>query len=379
MDIRKPKGVYRMRIMGYKDNDKGVTLIELVVVIAIMTTLTGLLVPQFMKYVSEKRQEACTENREAIVNVCEKMIYTSAGKPTGVNLSNLSTVVNDIVANNPVTGIPEEYQETLRSHWECPDHGTMTVTVVDGVIKCECSSSDHADKEVVADMITWSGSEAEMVDPNFGIPAYTPIPETPPTPEETPSGSTPSGHSSLVNTYWPYPNHADWQDPSKVVGGVGSSNPALLISVPSGKFPMRNANGTYAYYVAIDKNSTGTLKIDNMYAASPQLYLNGPNNEGVIACNGTEYTAESIVAAANSYPSLKETDDNSSHGINEWRFLISGGTIYDNGVNRYIYFHQGQEYANLPTVQNVANNGEGTGGINKYGNWYLMKRTDEVQ
>ena len=58
-------------------------------------------------------------------------------------------------------------------------------------------------------------------------------------------------------------------------------------------------------------------------------------------------------------------------------YLISGGTIYYNGTDRYIYFHQGQEYAKLPTANNIANNSEQSG--NKFGNWYRMKNTDEYQ
>ena len=36
-----------------KNFDGGVTLVELIVVIAIMTTLVGLTVPQFVRYISE--------------------------------------------------------------------------------------------------------------------------------------------------------------------------------------------------------------------------------------------------------------------------------------------------------------------------------------
>lgn len=355
-----------MIIKGSKVNNKGITLIELIVVAAIMTTLTGLLVPQFMKYVSDKRETACIENREAVVNICEKIVYS------GVPLSDLTTCVNTVVAGASYTSIPDEYQEALRSHWECPEHGTMTVTVNNGIIECTCTSHNDTGDQVVADMVTWSGAEIETYDPNFDIPAYTPVPD-PETPSGgTPSGHTPSGHHSIVDTYWPYPNHADWQNPSKVDGGIGSSNPALYISVPSGKFPMRNSNGTYAYYVAIDKNGTHSLKIDYMYAASPQLYLNGPNNEGVIACNGTEYTEESIKAAAENYAGLIE-EGTRSKSFNEQKYSIAGGTIYFNGVHRYIYFHQGQEYTVLPTVANTASD------VNKCGNWYLMKDTDELK
>lgn len=41
-----------------KDNKKGFTLIELIIAIAILVILTGLLAPQFMKYIEKSRRAA---------------------------------------------------------------------------------------------------------------------------------------------------------------------------------------------------------------------------------------------------------------------------------------------------------------------------------
>ena len=361
--------------MNRKRYNLGFSIIEFIVASAIIVTLTGLLVPQLMKYSRDKREDACLENREAVVNICEKIVYT------GVPLSNLADCVNTVRTGGAYSAIPAEYQEALRRHLECPDGGTMSVTVSGGVIFCTCSNPNHSDQDVRADMVTWSGGESETHDPSFDIPAYSPPPEadTPSGGGETPSGGG-SGPSVFTDGYWPYPDHVVWNDPSKVEGALDSSNPAVYIRVPSGKFAMRG--NTSQYYVAIYKNGNGTrvegtLKIYKSQADSPQAYLSQNDREAVIACNGTEYTNDTILDAIATNPSLVLAEDRDKP-LDQQRFFVAPGTIYDNGVDRYIMFHQTTDtnnvyelYVDLPT-QNKAN------GTNKYGNWYRMARDDEV-
>lgn len=53
----------------------GFSLIELIVVIAIMAVLVGLIAPQFVKQVQRKRCETCRHNREAILRIYERAVY----------------------------------------------------------------------------------------------------------------------------------------------------------------------------------------------------------------------------------------------------------------------------------------------------------------
>ena len=344
-----------------KSFDGGVTLVELIVVIAIMTTLVGLTVPQFVRYISDKRETACVENRDAVVNICEKMVYS------GVPLSQIQSCVNEIVTSGSATthSIPAEYEEALKSHWICSDGGTMSVTVnpTTGIITCECGV--HDTKEVVADVSTWGGVGDMTIDPSFNVPTVPVTPALPTTAPPTPTPDPPTP-APISDSYWPYLDDSRWDAAGRYSGAY------IYVNAPSGKFAMRNSSGVTTYYVMIDKNGDGKCKITYEHAFDPSYYLAGSDSECVIATNGTEYTYTSISEAARTVANLKKHSDDPNQTADTEEYLISGGTIYNNGTHRYIYFHQGQEYAKLPTVNNVGSN------TNKFGNWYLMKDTDEI-
>ena len=49
-----------------KKNNKGFSLVELIVVIAIMAVLVGVLAPQFIKYVEKSRESTDIQNAEQV-------------------------------------------------------------------------------------------------------------------------------------------------------------------------------------------------------------------------------------------------------------------------------------------------------------------------
>ena len=55
------------KLLNKKKNNKGFTLVELVIVIAILAILVGLLAPQYTKYVEKSRKSADANNLEEIV------------------------------------------------------------------------------------------------------------------------------------------------------------------------------------------------------------------------------------------------------------------------------------------------------------------------
>ena len=156
------KGVLFMTIMGRttfmrKDN-RGVSLIELITVVAIITTLSGLITPQLMKYVAQKREMACQEHREAIVNVCEKMVYGRQYPVSGLNGLTLDETNIGLLP----ASVPSEYKEDLKRHAQCPDGGTMRLTTSGVTVICTCSFHSGS---VSTDLTTWSGHAVSSEDP----------------------------------------------------------------------------------------------------------------------------------------------------------------------------------------------------------------------
>ena len=63
-----------------KMNNKGFSLVELIIVIAIMAILIAVLAPQYIKYVEKSRQSADLDNWQAIVNAIQ-VAYADVENP----------------------------------------------------------------------------------------------------------------------------------------------------------------------------------------------------------------------------------------------------------------------------------------------------------
>lgn len=59
------------KLLNKKKNNKGFTLVELVIVIAILALLVGLLAPQYTKYVEKSRKAADADNLEEMVKAVQ--------------------------------------------------------------------------------------------------------------------------------------------------------------------------------------------------------------------------------------------------------------------------------------------------------------------
>ena len=54
-----------------KMNDKGFSLVELIIVIAIMAVLVVVLAPQYLKYVERSRNSTDLQNATSVVTACQ--------------------------------------------------------------------------------------------------------------------------------------------------------------------------------------------------------------------------------------------------------------------------------------------------------------------
>lgn len=71
------------KLLNKKKNNKGFTLVELVIVIAILAILVGLLAPQYTKYVEKSRKSADVDNMNEMVKAVQVYAVDQGTKDGG--------------------------------------------------------------------------------------------------------------------------------------------------------------------------------------------------------------------------------------------------------------------------------------------------------
>lgn len=80
------------KLLNKKKNNKGFTLVELVIVIAILAILVGLLAPQYTKYVEKSRKSADASNMDELVKAIQVYATDNAITLTGTDKEKTFTI-----------------------------------------------------------------------------------------------------------------------------------------------------------------------------------------------------------------------------------------------------------------------------------------------
>lgn len=149
--------------MTTRKNQRGFTLVELIIVVAIMAILAWMIVPAWSRYVTSNKKVACRHNREALLKIYERCLYDSS-VPIYANTSDIESIVKgsfrvtskevDQYKNCPygnVTGATDFDASVVTNTADGTVNGS--VNTVSAVIHC-----GHCNDDVVASLETgWRG------------------------------------------------------------------------------------------------------------------------------------------------------------------------------------------------------------------------------
>lgn len=119
-------------------NNKGFSLVELIIVVAIMAVLIGVLAPQYLKYVEKSKvsadQDVVSQIEKAVETIVsdpdqttidgdfQVIIDTTGTKVTGTDGTDAAAALNDVMAN--YTG-----QKLKSKSYKAQNGGSVTITV----------------------------------------------------------------------------------------------------------------------------------------------------------------------------------------------------------------------------------------------------------
>lgn len=214
----------------------GFSLIELVIVIAIMAVLIGLVAPAFLKNIDENKKKACRQNREGILAVYQRCVFDSSIKDISLDTASLGKVIPQSIGSTWTTTFTP-VQNEVGEYRNCRMKGTnkgnsytasgnygVDATTGTAWIKCpDCGDT------VSVDMVSWHAHTVTSTDDEIvATPGPTP----------TPAPSTKYYVTFHENGF----GSITFENPQEVYANTTASNPGPLTGVKTRQFACWSLN-----------------------------------------------------------------------------------------------------------------------------------------
>lgn len=122
--------------MSKQKNNNGFSLIELIVVVAIMAVLVGVLAPAYLRYVEKARRQTCYWNMDNVVREVQLRAFSDPDF-----MDDLLTAANGV----EVADVTDFVRSTDIQVPTCPSRGEYTITFNQstGILEMTCTMTVH--------------------------------------------------------------------------------------------------------------------------------------------------------------------------------------------------------------------------------------------